>query len=165
MKKHENATVQTGDGISHNRNNTANIDSCNFKALNGTVKTHVIPAEGVSKFDQMTFSKIKYDDLKDVIKKAIKERGAIKWYLPIKITMSRRKGDENETAEPHFRGKCQTRLKFEDINERLKESIKKMYTSFIEFQRQGSNWTIDKVVNLTIHMARYRPLKGSSDIP
>ena len=40
-----------------------------------------------------------------------------------------------------------------------------MYTSFIEFQRQGSNWTIDKVVNLTIHMARYRPLKGSGYIP
>jgi hypothetical protein len=113
----------------------------------------------------MTFSKIKYDDLKDVIKKVIKERGAIKWYLSMKIKMSRRKGDETETAEPHFLGKCQTSLKFEDIDEGLKESIKKMYTSFIEFQRQGSNWTIDKVVNLTIHMARYRPLKGSSYIP
>jgi hypothetical protein len=40
-----------------------------------------------------------------------------------------------------------------------------MYASFIEFQRQGSNWTIDKVVNLTIHMAGYRPLKSSSYIP
>ncbi|CAG2208280.1 unnamed protein product [Mytilus edulis] len=40
-----------------------------------------------------------------------------------------------------------------------------MYTSFIEYQRQGSNWTVDKVVDLTIHMARYRPLKGSSYIP
>jgi uncharacterized Zn-finger protein len=78
MKKHENATVQTGDGISHNRKNTANIDSCNFKALNGTVETHVIPAEGVSTFDPMTISNIKYDDLKDVIKKAITQRGAIK---------------------------------------------------------------------------------------
>ena len=40
-----------------------------------------------------------------------------------------------------------------------------MYSSFIEYQRQGSNWTIDKVKDLTIHMARYRPLKGSSYIP
>jgi hypothetical protein len=45
--------------------------------------------------------------------------------------------DETETAEPHFREKCQTSLKFEDIDEGLKESIKKMYTSFIEFQRKG----------------------------
>ncbi|CAG2215764.1 unnamed protein product [Mytilus edulis] len=79
--------------------------------------------------------------------------------------MSRRKEDAIETAEPHFRGKCQTSLKLEDIEAGLKESIKKMYTSFIEYQRQGSNWTVDKVVDLTIHMARYRPLKGSSYIP
>jgi len=81
------------------------------------------------------------------------------------IQMTRRVEDWVESAEPHFRGKCQTSLKFEDIDEGLKESIKKMYTSFIEFQRQGSNWSIDNVVNRTIHMARYRPLKGSSYIP
>jgi hypothetical protein len=157
MKKHENSIVQTGSGDT--RNDSKYLDPCNFKALNGTVETHVIAAEGVSKFDPMTFSKIKYDDLKDVIKKAIKERGAIHWYLSMKIKMSRRKGDETETAEPHFRGKCQISPKFEDIDEGLKDSIKKMYTSFIESQRQGSNWTINKVVNLTIHMARFRTLK------
>jgi hypothetical protein len=53
----------------------------------------------------------------------------------------------------------------EDIEEGMKESIKKMYNSFIEYQRQGSNWTIDKVVGVTIHMARYRPLRSSSYIP
>jgi translation elongation factor EF-1alpha len=73
MKKHENATVQTGDGISHNRKNTANIDSCNFKALNGTAETHVIPAEGLNKFDPVTFLKHRYEEIKDVIKQNIKE--------------------------------------------------------------------------------------------
>jgi len=79
--------------------------------------------------------------------------------------MTRRKGEENEKAEPHFRGKCQTSLKFEDVDEGMKEFIKKIYNSFIEFQRQGSNWTIDKVVNLAVHMARCRPLRSSSYIP
>ncbi|CAG2228524.1 CHT1 [Mytilus edulis] len=101
-----------------------------------------------------------YDDVKNVIKRKIKERGGLKWYLSMKVKMSRRKEDAIETAEPHFRGKCQTSLKLEDIDAGLKESIKKMYTSFIEYQRQGSNWTVDKVVDLTIHMARYRPLKA-----
>ena len=94
-----------------------------------------LKAEGISKFDPMTFLRSQYDDVKDTIKKVIKERGAIKWYLSIKVKMSRRNGDEVETAEPHFRGKCQTSLKVEDIDEGMKESIKKMYTSFIEFQR------------------------------
>jgi hypothetical protein len=53
----------------------------------------------------------------------------------------------------HIDHKCQRALKFEDIDEGLSESIKKMFNSFIEYQRQGSNWTVDKVVDLTMHMA------------
>jgi hypothetical protein len=113
----------------------------------------------------MTFLRSKYDEVKNAIKQEIKERGGIKWYLAMKIKLRRRKGEEVETAEPHFRGKCQTALKFDDIDGGLNESIKKMFNSFIEYQRQGSRWTVDKVVDLTIHMARYRPLRGSSYIP
>ena len=163
MKKYESSIVQTGSGDT--RNGSKKLGPCNFRALNGTVETHTIHAEGMCKFDPMTFLKSKYDDLKDVIKQAIKERGGIKWYVSMRIKMSRRKEEEIETAEPHFRGKCQTSLKFEDIDEGLRESIKKMFNSFIEYQRQGSNWTVDKVVDLTVHMARYRPLRGSSYIP
>ena len=168
MKKHE--AFQTGSGSSIlEKNNDATPqpmgDACSSQALDGTMRTHTIEAIGLSKFDPMMFLKNKYEEVKDVIKRTIKERGGIKWYLSIKIKMSRRKGDEVETADPHFRGKCQTCLKFEDVDEGLKESIKKIYTSFIEYQRQGSNWTVEKVVDLTIHMARYRPLKGSSYIP
>jgi hypothetical protein len=83
----------------------------------------------------------------------------------MRITMIQRKGEEIETTEPHVRGKCQISLKFENIDEGLRESIKKMFNSFIEYQRQGSNWTVCKVVDLTLHMARYRPLRGSSYIP
>lgn len=105
---------------------------CSDRTLGGTMTTHTLIAEGLNKFDPMKFlrSKYMYDDLKDVFKKTIKERVGIKWYLSMKIKMSRRKGDEIETAEPHFRGKCQTSLKFEDIEEGLKESVKKMYNFF-----------------------------------
>lgn len=127
-------------------------ETCNEQALEGTMKTYTITAEGLSIFDPMLFLKAKYDDVKDTIKKTIKERGGLKWYLSMKVKMSRRQGDEVETAEPHFRGKCQTSLKFEDIDEGMKESIKKVYKSFVEYQRQGSNWTVDKVVNVTIHI-------------
>jgi hypothetical protein len=49
----------------------------------------------------------------------------MKWYMSLKIKMSRRKGDDMETAEPHFRGKCQTALKMEDIEDGMKDSIEK----------------------------------------
>lgn len=50
----------------------------------------------------MTFLRHRYEEIKDVIKQNIKERGRIKWYLSMKIEMNRRKGDKNETKEPHF---------------------------------------------------------------
>ena len=156
LKKHE-PLVQTGGGSGDNSQ-----EPCNFKALNGTMKTRIIKAESISKFDPMNFLIGKYDEVKNAIKQESKERGGIKWYLAMKIKLSRRKG---ETSEQHVRGKCQRALKFEDIDEGFSESIKKMSNSLIEYQWQGSNWTVDKVVDLTMHMARYRPLKGSSYIP
>jgi hypothetical protein len=69
--------------------------------------------------------------------------------MSLKLKMSRRKGDDMETAEPHFRGKCQTALKMEDIEKGMNESIKKMYNSFIAYQRQGSNWTFSYPNTLT----------------
>ena len=53
--------------------NTANMDSCNFKALNGTAETRVIPAEGLNNLDPVTFLKHRYEEIKDVIKQNIKE--------------------------------------------------------------------------------------------
>ena len=40
-----------------------------------------------------------------------------------------------------------------------------MFTSFLEFQREGSNWTVDMVMNVNLHIVQYQPLKGSSFIP
>jgi hypothetical protein len=41
----------------------------------------------------------------------------------------------------------------------------KMHTSFIEFQRPGCNWTVDRVLDLTIHITRYSPRRGSNYMP
>jgi hypothetical protein len=93
--------------------------------VNGTVETITLEAKGLNKFEPMTFFKSKYDDIKNVIKNAIKKNCGMKWYMSLKIKMSRRKGDDMETAEPHFRGKCQTALKMEDIEDGMEESMKK----------------------------------------
>ena len=98
------------------------------------METITLEAKGLNKFDPMAFFKSKYDDIKKVIKNVIKEKCGMKWYMSLKLKMSRRKGDDMETAEPHFRGECQTALKMEYIEEGMKEYIKKMCNSFIEYQ-------------------------------
>lgn len=143
---------------------------CNVKALNGTIETHNIETKGlnqfdcISIFDPMTFMNSQYDNVNDIIKQKVRDSGGIKWYMSMKMRMSRTNGELQETAEPYFRGKCQTSLKVEDIDVGLKESIDKMNTAFSNYQCRGSNWTADKVIDLTINMARYRPFRGSSYI-
>jgi hypothetical protein len=107
MKRHN--IIQTGSGRTVDIDNqNKQTDHCNFKALNGTVETITLEAKGLNKFDPMTFLKSKYDDIKKAIKNAITEKCGMKWYMSLKLKMSRRKGDDMETAEQHFSGKCQT---------------------------------------------------------
>lgn len=70
-----------------------------------------------------------------------------------------------ETVEPFFHGRCHIVLKKEDIETALRESIMKVVNSFIEYQREGSNWTLDKVLGVNIHIIQYDPIKGSSYLP
>ena len=41
----------------------------------------------------------------------------------------------------------------------------KIVNSFVEYQREGSNWVVDKIIEMNIHVFNYHPLKGISYIP
>ncbi|KAK3095331.1 hypothetical protein FSP39_013326 [Pinctada imbricata] len=83
----------------------------------------------------------------------------------MQVRFKKQKGDAIETTEPHFHGRCHILLKPEDIEHSLRESVMKMINSFIEYQREGSNWTLERVMNVNIHIATYIPIKGSSYLP
>ncbi|XP_033753110.1 uncharacterized protein LOC117336607 [Pecten maximus] len=138
-------------------------DECSEKALGGTFKVVTLPVEGIGRLDPMVLLKHQHDVIKKKLERAI-VHGGLKWYLSIQVQFSKPRGETMERVTPHFRGRCQITLKPTDIDEGLRESVK-MYTSFIEYQRQGSNWTLDKVLQIQIHMSKYSPLKGSSYIP
>ena len=134
------------------------------EALGGSFKVVTIPATPSYRFDPLMLLKHKYDDIKRKIKTAVTQH-SMKWYLSIQIYFSKPKRETMEQVTLHFCGNCQIALKAEDIDENLQELIKKMYSSFLEYQRQGSNWSLDKILKIQIHLVRYKPIKGSSYIP
>ena len=131
-------------------------------SVKGSLKTATIKA-GKEK-DPIVFLGKNLDKLEKRLKNEI-GKGGVKWYLSIQVQFKKEKKEEIETVEPHFRGNCQIALKPEDIQKGVEDSVKKIHTSFAEYQRQGSNWSLDHVINVTLNMARYQPLKGSSFIP
>ena len=70
--------------------------------------------------------------------------------------------DQTETGEPLFHGRCHVALKVDDLEQSLQNSNKKIMTSFLDYQRQSSNWTLDKVtcIGLTLNITKYKPLRG-----
>ena len=137
---------------------------CSEEALGGSFKVVTIPITPTYQYDPLMLLKNKYDVIKGKINNPLKQYG-IKWYLSLQVQFTKPKGEITEQVTPHFRGNCQIGLKEADIEEGLQKSIKKIYSSFIEYQRQGSNWTLDKVLKIKIHIVQYKPLKGSSYIP
>lgn len=165
--QHGGAVVENNEDTPQDEvlnDNSQPTEDCSEEALGGTFKVISIPAEGLNKLDPMMLLKHQYDVIKKKLEKAVIQ-GGVKWYLSIQVQFSKPKGETVERVMPHFRENCQISLKEADIDEGLRESIRKIYSSFIEYQRQGSNWTLDKVLQIQIHLAKYTPLKGSSYIP
>lgn len=113
----------------------------------------------------MTFLKNKEETIRSILKQERTKRKRIKFYLTLQVRFIKTKDDQVEIAEPHFHGRCHILLNNDDIESALRESIIKMFNTFIEYQREGSNWVLDKVLGVTVHTVQYNPIKGSSYLP
>ena len=47
----------------------------------------------------------------------------------------------------------------------MTKHVEKIKQSFLEFQREGSGWQMEEVLHITLSVAIYTPLAGSSYIP
>lgn len=95
-----------------------------------------------------------------------RRRQSIKWYLSVQVKLEKHSLEGIvDRAEPHFRSKNYTYMTSNDVNDH--EAYQKMYWSFEEFIKHGSNWKLKKVMKLKLHVLPYRPLGGSSyiDLP
>ena len=70
----------------------------------------------------------------------------------MQVRFKKEKKDQTETVEPNLHGRCHVALKVDDLEQSLQDSNKKILTSFLKYQRQGSNWTLDNI-GLTINVA------------
>ena len=153
---------QTGGGITTDETGDCITEE---EAINGNLKIYNFPAQNKTKFDPLQSLRSNYDKVKKTLKAVLLKRQSVKWYLTMQVRFIKEKKDQTETVESHFHGRCHVALKLEDLEQSLQDSNKKIMTSFLEYQRQGSNWTLDKVIGLTLNVAKYKPLRGSSFIP
>ena len=158
---------QEGKGTRQEESKDVAINDCitSEEAIAGNLKKITISAEDQTKYDPMAFLKSKEEQIRVLLREELKKRLRIKFYITLQVRFNKIKGDQVQTTDPFFHGRCHVVLKKEDIEFSLRESMKKIFTSFLEYQREGSNWALDKVLGVNLHIVKYKPFKGSSYIP
>lgn len=69
-------------------------------------------------------------------------------------SIQKRKVGSDENRGTHFHERCHVTFKVDDLEQSLEDSNKKILTSFLENQRKGSNWTLDKIIGHTVNECR-----------
>ncbi|XP_033762615.1 uncharacterized protein LOC117344073 [Pecten maximus] len=140
------------------------------EAINGLVREFLYVPKPGEQYDLLKAFQQSRNMIKYMLTSEIGRRGrAIKWYLSVQVKLEKHSPEGIvDRAEPHFRSTNYTYMTSNDVNDHeLNEAYQKMYASFEEFIRHGSNWRLKKVIKLKLHVLPYRPLGGSSyiDLP
>lgn len=100
------------------------------------------------------------------LKTQLQKRRGIKWFMCVKVKMVKTSPDgKDQTSEPHFRSVCMTAVNETEIEKNYDQAVEKIKNSFLEYQREGSGWRLEQVLQLELGVATYTPLKGASYLP
>jgi hypothetical protein len=130
-------------------------------AIKDSVMEYVIKAEGGE--DAKTF-------LLNVKKKVVdflNGQGDIKPRFILRCLMKKPDPSTGTLTkkEAHFSTKNTVKLANDDGEEIFMNGLEKILESIVAYQKEGSGWVIDRVIDLSIHIVKFRPLSGSSYIP
>ena len=100
------------------------------------------------------------------ITRELAAKRAIKIYLTTTLRMSRFYVDgTTHTSEPVLRSEVYTLLSVDDIEAAVDAVIACLARRLDAYMTEGSGWTLDAVVDITIHTAAYQPLHVATSIP
>ena len=134
------------------------------EALNKTVTSHSLKVN--SGLDLLETLTEKEEDIANILEEELDEKNGVKWYITVKIRFTKEnQAGEQVSSEPVFRSTVETLMNLTGLKEVIADAYQQLHGHFQEFQREGSGWNIDQVLQLQVHTVQYQPLMGSSYIP
>ena len=130
-------------------------------AFNGCIQDRTLYPHHEEKYDLLTFFANTKQDVINFLNARLNQQ-AIKWYLSVQVDLVKNTIDGEQVQQhPHFRSITFTTLHEETLNEDINEAYHKMFKLFEEYMKDGSDLILYKVISLTIHTVKYRPIKCS----
>ena len=130
--------------------------------INDVFSTHTINPSINTTYDLPLFLEETRPQIFDVLKEKIETCKGVKWYIVVKVCLSREDmfGDE-EIITPFFRSCVSTETNSSKISSNIDEAFTKVNTTYEEFLQLGSQWVLDYIIHLDVKMATYHPLAKS----
>ena len=130
-------------------------------ALSNFVREYII--DGRTGYDPQRF----FEAVKDLLIKILQENKNTKTTMIFLCKMQRTdlKTGEIIEADADFHSEIEKNLAETDENKLLDKMIARIGEVLANFQRSGSNWVFQRVNQLEIHFANWKPISGSTFIP
>ena len=95
--------------------------------------------------------------IRNTLKDYIKEKGGLKWYMGVKVTMHKmdRDGDTIQVATPGFTTNPRIQQTMWDFDQDYNNTSEKIMEDFVAFNQNGSGWILRSVDNISVNIARY----------
>ena len=105
-------------------------------------------------------------EVMDALAVELLEKRSIKLYLSVELRMSRFDVDGSvHTATPTLRSDIITIMTVDDIEGAVDAAIACLNRRLDAYMAEGSGWTLDAVLVITVHIAAYQPLHGATYLP
>ena len=89
-----------------------------------------------------------------------------KYYIAIKVRFFKQDKDGNRTEDSaFFHGTMHTLLRDEEFEEAFQTSLKKIWSAFDVYLKNGSGWILERVEKILLNTYNYQPIGVSSYIP
>ena len=117
-----------------------------------------------SKDPMLTFSSYKAK-VRNTISHYLEKKGQMRWYLGMVVHLKKidKEGLRINEATPGFTGRPLTLLHMWNFEDFYKDEVDKIMNDFAAYNKNGSGWIFERVVNLSISIAHYLPIAANSN--
>ena len=132
-------------------------------ALGGCVHTSVIHSNKKCRDSVLSFFEMKGHIVDRILFDGINKNRGIKYYLTLKVRFHKVDSDGDEMiSEPVFQTSPSILLKSNKLD--TSEQFEVLYRKVQEYLREGSGWTLDRVLKMEVKTVPFKPMEGSSYI-
>ena len=108
-------------------------------------------------FDPLTVLQVYHPKIKNTIQHYLNEKGAMKWYIGMKVIMKNMVYDdvakEVDQVDPGFTSRPSITAMISDFDEGYNIARQKIEKDFVAFCANGSGWILDRVDLVSLHIA------------